>query len=364
MHRPQAGTRLYDGVDGSREGTGRMSRGEAGPPRRSVLALDPDLGQLLPAERRDGAERELLVRVTSVATGEWDGARLAGADPGHVGLLVVEGVMAREVVVGDTVSTELLGPGDVIRPWQLHEDPRLLPVEVRWNALSPVRLAVLDRRFAAHLGRYPEVNAVLIDRLSDRAQRLAITQAISQLNRVDRRLIALFWHLAERWGRVVADGVAVPLTLSHRLLGQLVGARRPTVSTALADLARDGQVLRRGDGTWLLKGEPVGVPAPVVAEVVRQRRRLVPQAAPEPAAPVLRADALQEPASPPAARAAAIPAAELRETVARLRGISEVQGEQLKLLCEQAAELRERSLVLRDERRQRRQGAGQAPLSA
>ena len=60
------------------------------------------------------------------------------------------------------------------------------------------------------------------------------TQAISQLVRVDRRLLALFWHLAERWGRVTGDGVLVPLTLSHRMLSQLVGARRPTVSTALS----------------------------------------------------------------------------------------------------------------------------------
>ena len=77
------------------------------------------------------------------------------------------------------------------------------------------------------------VNAALIDRLNDRAQRLAVMQAICQLNRVDRRLLSLFWHLAERWGRMTPDGVVVPLTLSHRMLGQLVGALRPTVSSAL-----------------------------------------------------------------------------------------------------------------------------------
>ena len=76
-----------------------------------------------------------------------------------------------------------------------------------------------------------------VERLTQRAQRLAVTQAISQLNRVDRRLLTLFWHLAERWGRMTPDGVLIPLTLSHRMLSQLVGARRPTVSTALAELA-------------------------------------------------------------------------------------------------------------------------------
>ena len=136
------------------------------------------------------------------------------------------------------MSTELLGPGDVVRPWALHGEVRCSRHDVRWSALTESRVAVLDRALRrAGSPQFPEVNSVLIDRLNERAQRLATTQAISQLNRVDRRLLALFWHLAERWGRMTAGGVLVPLTLSHRMLGQLVGARRPTVSTAVAELA-------------------------------------------------------------------------------------------------------------------------------
>ena len=104
---------------------------------RSLLELDPELGQLLTADRREAAERELRVRVTTFPVGEWDGGRLADADPTHLGLLVADGVLAREVVLGDTVSTELLGPGDIIRPWHIEGPPELLPVAIRWNALSP-----------------------------------------------------------------------------------------------------------------------------------------------------------------------------------------------------------------------------------
>src|SRR4051794_32842774 len=243
---------------------------------RALLELDPELGQLLSPDRGEQAGRELRVRVSTFGVGEWDGGRLAGADPMHLGLLICEGVLAREVVLGDTVSTELLGPGDILRPWHVDGPPHLLEVTVRWNALSAVRLGLIDRRAATTLCRYPEIGAVIVDRLSERAQRLAITQAISQLNRVDRRLLALFWHLAERWGRVAREGIAVPLVLSHRLIGELVGARRPTVSTALAELSRDGQLVRRDDGTWLLTGEPPSVPADSAAEVIRQRRRLMP----------------------------------------------------------------------------------------
>ena len=52
------------------------------------------------------------------------------------------------------------------------------------------------------------------------------------------------------------DGVIVPLALTHRILGQLVGARRPTVSTALSELAEREELTRRPDGSWLLRGDP------------------------------------------------------------------------------------------------------------
>ena len=191
-----------------------------------------------------------------LAVGPWDVTRLSGASADHIGLLVLDGVIARELIVADHVSAELLGPGDLIRPWQAASKSELLPVDAEWSVLSPATLAVLDRRFAAEVSQYPEVTAALFDRLSERSLRLATTQAISQLTRVDRRLKALFWHLAERWGRVGGDGVVIPLALTHRILGQLVGARRPTVSTALSELAERDELVRRADGSWLLRGDP------------------------------------------------------------------------------------------------------------
>src|SRR5690242_13383659 len=221
-----------------------------------LLDADPDLGALLNDARRDQAERELVVRTHRLPVGPWDVSRLAGATADHVGLLILNGVLSRELIVADHVSAELLGPGDLVRPWQPASRAGLLPVDAVWSVLSPLTVAVLDRRFAAEVARYPEVTATLFDGLSERSMRLATTQAISQLTRVDRRLKALFWHLAERWGRVSSEGVVVPLALTHRILGQLVGARRPTVSTALSELAERGELVRRPDGSWLLRGDP------------------------------------------------------------------------------------------------------------
>ena len=235
--------------------------------RAPLLDLDPDLGRLLSPERRADAARGLMVRVQELYDGGHELATLTRSSPSHLGLLVLNGVVAREVVLGDTVSTELLGAGDVIRPWSMEEPAGLLESTVVWSALSDVGLALLGRRLAVEMCAYPELYAALFDRLSERSARLATTQAISQMTKVDRRLVALFWHLAERWGRMTAAGVHVPLRISHRLLGQLVGARRPTISSAVAQLAVTGELVRRPDSTWLLTGDAAtlgvaGRPAP------------------------------------------------------------------------------------------------------
>jgi hypothetical protein len=243
-------------------------------PTVALLDLDPDLGATLSPDRFGYARAELMVRVLRLPRGEWAGDELSSISHQNVGLLMVEGVIAREVVLEDTVSTELLGAGDLIRPWAERDEVQLLGMQVRWQVLADARLAVLGRPFAVAVARFPEVNAVLMDRLCTRAQRLATTQAISHLNSVDRRLLALFWHLAERWGRMTAGGVVVPLKLSHRLLAEIVGARRPTVSTALASLEREGRVRRRDDATWLLTGDAPGAPAKAALRVVSHRRRL------------------------------------------------------------------------------------------
>jgi CRP-like cAMP-binding protein len=238
----------------------------------ALLDADPDLGRLMSLEQLEQARRDLRVRQHVFEPGPWDGERLREAGPEHVGLLVLDGLMTRELVLADNVSAELLGPGDLVRPWQAAGPERLVQYEIRWTAIERTDLAILDRRFAALLTRYPQVNAMLIDRLTERSQRLSLMQAISQLNGVDRRLLTLFWHLAERWGRVTPAGVVVPVVVPHRVLAQLVGARRPTVSSALGQLAERGEVVRDAERGWLLTGAPVGIPTEEAARIVRGRR--------------------------------------------------------------------------------------------
>ena len=318
-------------------------------PLTPLLDLDADLGRLLARERVAEAHAQLGVRVSLIERGPWDAGRLAAAHPENVGLLLLSGVIAREILLSDTISTELLGPGDVLRPWHDADEPHLLPWEVRWTALADTRLAVLDRRFSHRLARFPEVNAVLVERLTDRVQRVAVSQAISQLNGVDRRLLALFWHLAERWGRMTTSGVAIPMTLSHRVLAQLVGARRPTVSTALAELAEREELVRRDDGTWLLRSDPIGVPDPEVARIIEHRRRLLPPEAPPPV------ETLGVPVATLSERMIAIE--DLSARMQRLRRTGEAQLQRLRESTELAEQLCRLTIELR-ERRQRLRANG------
>jgi CRP-like cAMP-binding protein len=74
------------------------------------------------------------------------------------------------------------------------------------------------------------------------------------LKHVEARLLVQFWQLAERWGRVDRDGIAVTLPLTHELLAKLVGAARPSVTTALGRLAEGGLLLRSGN-VWRLSSD-------------------------------------------------------------------------------------------------------------
>jgi CRP/FNR family transcriptional regulator, cyclic AMP receptor protein len=64
----------------------------------------------------------------------------------------------------------------------------------------------------------------------------------------------------------------VSLSLPHRTLAGMVGARRPSVTTALGRLTAQGAIERRSDGGWILHGQPPE-PRTATAPEVQPRRR-------------------------------------------------------------------------------------------
>jgi CRP/FNR family cyclic AMP-dependent transcriptional regulator len=216
----------------------------------ALLGADPSFAAALPDTDVALAERVLHVPRLQLAPGAWAAPDRSRWPAPTSGLLLLEGVVARHVALGDRVATQLLGPGDVLDPWPRTSE--LVPAVVRWSVHEPATAAVLDGRFATASRRWPGLSGVVHERLAAAAERLATHLAICQLPRVEDRVLALLWHLAERFGRVAPSGVVVPLRLTHRLVGQLAGAQRPTVSLAFAALFDDGRVSRRDDGSLVL----------------------------------------------------------------------------------------------------------------
>jgi CRP-like cAMP-binding protein len=168
----------------------------------------------------------------------------------------MEGLLARHVRLGETRTTELVGPGDILRPPDLEGGEAKFPAGIEFSVLEPARLALLDRDVTAEVCRWQPVVTSIVTAAARRSFGLAELLALSHLRRVDARLIVLFWQLAYRFGRVQSDGVSVPLRLTHETLGHVVGAQRPSVTTALNQLEAEGRLSRRDGGGWLLHGEP------------------------------------------------------------------------------------------------------------
>src|SRR4051812_17514624 len=151
-----------------------------------LLRLDPDLGQFLSPERLEMADRELVAGIANLAPGVGASHRFLGArSPEGIGVLVVSGAIAREIRLHEAPSAELFGPGDIIRAGELAPGGPVQPASVDWTMLGGASVALMGSRTAALLRRYPEVMAVVLDRLNARAERLAVTQAISQITGVD-----------------------------------------------------------------------------------------------------------------------------------------------------------------------------------
>ena len=190
-------------------------------------------GDLLDEPERERARREALTRVRRLSVGEWDAAGLNESDMHHRGFLIIEGLLSREVHVLGRECVELLGEGDVLRPWRWDPDGSHVHAEVGWVVLEPTQLAVLDHGLVTRMAPWPQLGVELFARGTRRAHSLAVALAIAHHPRVEDRLVLTLWHLAERWGRVDLDGIIVPLPLSHQRLADLVGAHRPSVTTAM-----------------------------------------------------------------------------------------------------------------------------------
>ena len=197
----------------------------------SIVEADPDLGDLLSPGDLERARKEALARVSRLSPGAWDATAAQEPAEHHRGFLIVDGLLSRTVEVLGRRCVELVGHGDVMRPWNWDEEGSHVRAEIGWQVLEETQLAVLDHAFVLRIVPWPQLGLELFNRGTRRAHHLAVALAIAHHQRVSDRLVLSLWHLAERWGRVTRAGIVVPLPLGHQ---RRVGAPRRSAGGAPA----------------------------------------------------------------------------------------------------------------------------------
>ena len=185
---------------------------------------------------------QLWAQVAEVDQGPLDSVWGRPLPEPSFGLLVLSGCVTREALAGAHGAMEVLGPGDLLRPWDegaLLDEPR-----ARWRALTRASVALLDGEFARRAAPWPEVASTLMARVMRRQRAASLMLAMRTFPRVEDRVLAVLWLLAERLGHVTSEGVTVRLGLRQADVGAIAGARRPTVNVTLKLLREEGLLLQ------------------------------------------------------------------------------------------------------------------------
>ena len=224
-----------------------------------LLEVDPDLGAGLSPQEFEQALEQVVLPALSLAAGPVRIEQLheqPGVGRHLYGVLVLSGTIAIEVTIASRTCTRLIGPTELL----LFDDTEseLVPLRWGWSVLEPAGVAVMDERLLTIARRWPALLIAIFQHGAPQTRNALLQQAISQLPRVEDRLLALMWTLAERQGVVRHDGVWLRLPITHDTLAQMIGARRPTVSLGLKNLSEQGLLKPEGNG-WLLDSGSLSV---------------------------------------------------------------------------------------------------------
>jgi CRP/FNR family transcriptional regulator, cyclic AMP receptor protein len=225
----------FTAVAGNRTARGRVSPGTA----TTWIASRPTslLGQLDPD---DAAHFEpVLARCPTLRLEA--GSRLGAARLSRASFVVVEAGVAAIATSAEhgrrATTLAIARAGDLLVP------PGETEVLAALTAAVVTLLPLLVLR--ALLAR-PAAAAVIVERLADavhdRQESLAQFGAVEHVRRVRAKLL----QLARTHGRVSSDGVRLDLPLTHELIAQTTGSARETVTAAIAELQREGFLVRDG----------------------------------------------------------------------------------------------------------------------
>lgn len=226
-----------------------------------IFDYDPELLEGLDGTTADLLRHRVAARRMWAEPGTWRPRFAPGETRGHLGLLVIDGLLVRTVRLAGREASEVVGPGDLIRPWDADDALGSVESMSDWRVLQPTTFAALDEQFARRVAGWPTITAQLLSRSVRRCRTLVHQAAIAHVRHAETRVLLALWQLADRWGKVTTEGVIVPVPLTHQLLAQITCLQRPTVSAALGHLSAAGKVSPRRDGGWVLHGAPPHLPA-------------------------------------------------------------------------------------------------------
>src|SRR5689334_22801566 len=108
--------------------------------RIAVIGADTELAARLTEEQRRVAEPASGARILRRETGTWDSREDSEPARDGYGLLIIDGMLVRRMGYDGRFGAELLGPGDVLRPWEHDGEEAVLPFQAHWRVLNPLRL--------------------------------------------------------------------------------------------------------------------------------------------------------------------------------------------------------------------------------
>jgi CRP/FNR family transcriptional regulator, cyclic AMP receptor protein len=228
-----------------------------------LLDVDPDFGTDLTGEQLADVRQHVVLPTIRLEKGLWETDQLReahGVRGEPRGFLVVAGTVSVDLAIAGQVCTRLITARELVLLDGWQEDS--IPVQSGWSVLDSAVLAVLDDRLAVIGARWPGLMNAILRRAAQQVRHALMQQAISQLPRVEDRLLALLWSVADRQGVVRGDGIWIHLPVTHATLAQMIGARRPTVSLGLRALSERGLV-KAENGGWLISPDSIeAFPAP------------------------------------------------------------------------------------------------------
>jgi CRP-like cAMP-binding protein len=219
----------------------------------NLLHADSRLAGVLSTRQLAQAASQAQVRTRLLSPGGWEPPAASAGGSHWLGLLVLDGFLSLETSHLGESALEIVGPGDLLRPWDEELEYPLAAITSRWRVLRAATVALLDDEFAARMAPWPALSSEILARAGRRARWLTAHLAICQQIHVRDRILYLFSRLAKRWGTPDAAGAIIPIPVTHEQIAKLIGAQRPSVTIAVGELSGDGLLTRLSDRTWRIR---------------------------------------------------------------------------------------------------------------